>query len=54
MASEKITNFIEEIKHFIQLKYLNPEFNVEYLCDSMHISHSHLCRIFKQKTSTPT
>ena len=41
-------NFIEEVKHFIQLKYLSPEFNVEYLCDSMHISHSHLCRIFKQ------
>ncbi|MBQ4269172.1 MAG: helix-turn-helix domain-containing protein [Clostridia bacterium] len=41
-------NFIEEVKHFIQLKYLTPEFNVEYLCNSMHISHSHLCRIFKQ------
>ena len=30
------------------MKYLQPEFNVEYLCNSMHISHSHLCRIFKQ------
>ncbi len=42
------SNFIEEVKHFIHLKYLSPEFNVEYLCSSMHISHSHLCRIFKQ------
>lgn len=41
-------NFIEEVKHFIQLKYLSPEFNMEYLCTSMHISHSHLCRIFKR------
>lgn len=41
-------NFLEEVKHFIRLKYLNSDFNVEYLCSSMHISHSHLCRIFKQ------
>ena len=41
-------NFIEEVKYFIQLKYLSEDFNVEYLCSSMHISHSHLCRIFKQ------
>jgi AraC family transcriptional regulator of arabinose operon len=42
-------SFVEEVKSFIQMKYLSPEFNVEYLCNSMHISHSHLCRIFKQK-----
>lgn len=41
------SDFIEEIKSFIQLKYLSPEFSVEYICNSMHISHSHLCRIFK-------
>lgn len=41
-------SFVEEVKHFIQLKYLSPEFNVNYLCSSMHISHSHLCRIFKK------
>ena len=41
-------NFIEEVKYFIQLKYLSEDFNMEYLCSSMHISHSHLCRIFKQ------
>ena len=41
-------NFIEEVKYFIQLKYLNEDFNLEYLCSSMHISHSHLCRIFKK------
>lgn len=42
------SNFIEEVKYFIQLKYLSEDFNMEYLCSSMHISHSHLCRIFKQ------
>ena len=41
-------NFIEEVKYFIQLKYLSEDFNMDYLCSSMHISHSHLCRIFKQ------
>ncbi|MBQ8685653.1 MAG: helix-turn-helix domain-containing protein [Clostridia bacterium] len=42
------SSFIEEVKDFVQMKYLEPEFNVKYLCDCMHISHSHLCRIFKQ------
>ena len=42
------SSFVEEIKNFIQMKYLSPEFNLEYLCSSMHISHSHLCRIFKK------
>ena len=41
-------DFINEVKHFVQLKYLNPQFNIDYLCQSMHVSHSHLCRIFKQ------
>ena len=25
-------DFIDEVKHFIQLKYLNPSFNIDYLC----------------------
>lgn len=41
-------DYIEEIKRFIMLKYLYEDFNVEYLSRSMHISHSHLCRIFKK------
>lgn len=41
-------SFIKEVKEYIQLKYLNPNLSVEELCQSMHISHSHLCRIFKE------
>ncbi len=41
-------SFIKEVKEYIQLNYLTPNFSVEQLCQSMHISHSHLCRIFKQ------
>lgn len=40
-------DYIEEIKRFICLKYLYDDFSVEYLSRSMHISHSHLCKIFK-------
>lgn len=45
-------DFIDEVKHFIQLKCLNPSFNISQLCKSMHVSHSHLCRIFKQSEKT--
>ena len=41
-------DYIEEIKRFILLKYLYEDFSVEYLSRSMHVSHSHLCRIFKK------
>ena len=40
--------YVEEIKRFIELKYLYDDFSVEYLAKSMHISHSHLCKIFKK------
>lgn len=41
-------NYIEEIERFIELHYLSRDFSVEGLARSMHISHSHLCRIFKK------
>lgn len=41
-------NYIEEIERFIELHYLSKEFSVQYLADCMHISHSHLCKIFKK------
>lgn len=41
-------DYIEEIKRYIGLKYLNDDFSVDYLAKAMHISHSHLCKIFKQ------
>lgn len=41
-------DYVEEVKRFIEVKYMNEDFSVEYLCKYMHISHSHLCRIFKR------
>lgn len=41
-------NYIEETERFIELHYLSKEFSVQYLADCMHISHSHLCKIFKK------
>ncbi len=46
-------DYIEEIKRFIELKYLSEDFSVEYLARSMHISHSHLCKIFKKSEGVP-
>lgn len=43
------SNFIEAVKNFIEIKYLSPDFDIPYICHSMGISHSHLCRIFRQK-----
>ncbi|PWM70931.1 MAG: hypothetical protein DBX59_09750 [Bacillota bacterium] len=40
--------YVEQIKRFIELKVLYEDFSVEYLAKSMHISHSHLCKIFKK------
>lgn len=46
-------DFIEAVKNFIAIKYLSPDFDIPYLCNSLGISHSHLCRIFKQKEHIP-
>lgn len=35
-------------RRMIDLNFSSPEFTVELLCRDLHISHSHLCRIFKQ------
>lgn len=45
-------DFIDEVKYFIQFKCFNPNFNITYLCKSMHVSHSYLCKIFKQYEKT--
>lgn len=47
------SDFIEEIKRFIDLKYLNDDFTVAYLSEAMHVSHSYLCKIFREKVGTP-
>lgn len=45
-TSEKI---IADVKSLINLKYSFVDFNLEYICNAIHVSHSHLCRIFKKK-----
>lgn len=45
--------FIEELKSYIKIKYLDPDFSIENLCKTKFISHSHLCRIFKEKENMP-
>jgi len=46
---EKTTkrDFIEELKSYIRIKYLDADFSIDNLCKTKYISHSHLCRIFK-------
>lgn len=46
-------SFINEVKTHIELKCLNPDFSVEKLCSDLNISHSHLCRVFKQSEGVP-
>ena len=41
-------SYIEEIKKFIELNCFSGDLSVEYLARAMHISHSHLCKIFKK------
>lgn len=47
------TDFIEEVKSYISLKFFDSEFSVEGLCKTFFISHSHLCRLFKRHENVP-
>ena len=40
-------DYVEEIKRYIEHKFTDEDFNIENLAKAMHISHSHLCKIFK-------
>jgi len=46
-------SFINEVKTHIELKCLNLDFSVEKLCRDLNVSHSHLCRVFKQSEGVP-
>lgn len=48
--SLKEDTFITNIKNFINLHCLNPNFSIEDLTNEFFISHSYLCKKFKQKT----
>lgn len=40
--------YIQKIKETISLNYQNPAVTIENLCATVHLSHSYLCKIFKQ------
>lgn len=42
--------FIQNIKNFINSRCLDHDFSIDYLTSNFFISHSYLCKIFKQKT----
>lgn len=42
--------FVSNIKKFIKLRFLDPDFSVEYIAKECHISHSYLCKVFKKHT----
>lgn len=42
--------FISNIKSFVKLRFIDPDFSVEYIAKEFHISHSYLCKIFKKNT----
>lgn len=44
--------FISNIKNFIKLRFLDPNFSIDFLTREFFISHSYLCKIFKEKTGT--
>lgn len=46
------SDLCERIKKTVYLNYSNPEFNVEFISDSLHVSHSYMCKIFKRKENT--
>lgn len=41
---------VSRAKRIIKLNYNNPNFNIQTLSDLLHISHSHLCKLFKKET----
>lgn len=46
----KSSDVIDRIKEILRLNYDNTGFSVEVLSDIMHVSHSYICRLFKEQT----
>lgn len=44
--------FVERAKTLIELNFNLSDFSIEQISESLHISHSRLCDVFKQKTGT--
>ena len=46
----KTSNVVTRVKNILLLNYKNPDFSVDVLSEIMHVSHSYVCRLFKQST----
>lgn len=45
------TDVVERAKDIIHLNYDNPDFSVGMLDKIMHVSHSYICKLFKEQTN---
>ena len=43
-------DIVNEVKSLIGMNYLNPSFTIEEISETLHVSHSWLCSLFKTKT----
>lgn len=50
ILSTKNSNLACKVKELLQLNYSNSNFSIEVLSDIMHVSHSYICRLFKEAT----
>lgn len=46
----KGSDLAERVKEILRLNYKNPMFSVDVIADVMHVSHSYVCRLFKEQT----
>ena len=46
----KGSDLVKRVKDVLQLNYKNSNFSIEALSDIMHVSHSYVCRLFKEAT----
>ena len=46
----KGSDLVKRVKDVLQLNYKNSNFSIEALSDIMHVSHSYVCRLFKEST----
>ena len=45
-----INSLVKDAKEMIKLNYDNREFTVDLIANELHVSHSYLVKVFKQKT----
>lgn len=48
-ASRNISELSTQVKELIELNYQNPEFTLDAVSKLLYISHSYMCKIFKEQ-----